>query len=199
VTDRTWLLSGLLLGVGVGIVGLASLTVGPRLEPGDRVLLIGDSLAVGLKPHLAKLSQEYGTHLLAKPSSGTNMVQWLSGPDGAWLKQALATFKPTHVLVSLGTNDAYANFTPEQIQANIRKLVHQIRDAGAKVVWLGPPTLPERYNGRAPNVATLQIIDREAPMIFQVRNYEVPRSDGLHPTVRGYAGWAGLIWQFLLR
>lgn len=167
-----------------------------KVQPGDRLLLIGDSLGVGLKPHLAKLSQEFGTHLLAKPRGGTVIPQWLRGPDGDWLKKALADFKPTHVLVSLGTNDAYSNFIPEQVRLNLQALVRLIQDSGAKVVWIGPPRLPERYGTRSPNVGTLRVVDT-APNYFDSRPYDIPRSDGLHATVKGYAGWAGAFWNWL--
>ena len=74
----------------------------PRLTVSSRVLLIGDSLAVGLRSPLSSLASADAIAFRGTGIGGTHIGSWTGGT----LSRALA-FNPTLVLVSLGTNDAY--------------------------------------------------------------------------------------------
>ena len=52
-SSKQWLYAGLAIAAGIGMVRLMS---GPRLRKGLKVLLIGDSLAVGMTPFFAALA-----------------------------------------------------------------------------------------------------------------------------------------------
>lgn len=192
-TSRHWLYAGLALATGYGMVRLVE---GPQLKFGvSRVLAIGDSLAVGLSPYLAQLSSPRRVAFDSLAVVGTRIDQWSSNPV---LQQKLADFQPTLVLVSLGTNDAYmlgGASVAEQQRLKLRDLVAMIKAAGADYVWIGPPTLPA---AKSPEV--LGMIRSEVPSsrYYHSERLNLPRGpDGLHPTIKGYAGWAGALWTHL--
>lgn len=73
------------------------------------------------------------------------------------------------------------------------------------IVWLSPPTLPPAAVS-LPSV--MRLIESEhqiaLPKIkprvsfFPTQSLDLPRGpDGIHPTPRGYAAWAGAIWRWL--
>lgn len=190
--DRTWLYAGLIVAAGISISSI--LKAGPRVKKGDRVLLFGDSLAVGLSPPLADLTKSGGVGFKGIGKVGSTVRDW-SGQTklAADLRAALAE-RPTVVLCSLGTNDEA--LSPEAARAEvplIDTLIALVRDSGAELGWIGPPRL-QKTNGFS------AIIQAKVPQnrYFHSETYEIPRSsDGLHPTVLGYAGWAGVIWRWI--
>lgn len=115
--------------------------------PRERVLLIGDSLSVGVAPLLEASLRERGVgDFSAIGRGGTNIKQWAQDVgDGARLNEALATFRPTLVLISLGTNDeatrklpGYENFDVARQRApHIEQLRNKL--SGVRSAWLGPP------------------------------------------------------------
>lgn len=201
--SRAWIYVG--LGAAVTAVGLVELLSGPTLRPGDRVLLIGDSLAVGLAVPLGALAKERKIPFQGIGVVGTRIDQWASS---AALEQALRTFQPTVVLISLGTNDAYmqgldvavrqAPFTDE--------LLTKIEAAGPRaIVWISPPTLPAKA-GELAHVRELISAQhaitfprvRPRVSIFPSERLVLARApDQIHPVASGYAAWAGAIWQWL--
>lgn len=191
--DRRWLLGGILLAGGYGFV--RAMTYRPRLDEGSRILLIGDSFAQGLLKHLQGLATTAGLPYVGSGIPGTTVNQWVSS---AWLEKKLADFKPTHVLVSLGTNDAFSNKPISEVSAAAKSLTRKLQDAGAHVIWIGPPSLPSTYGARALNSSLLMPLREAAPAYFDTTEYSVPRGpDNLHPSAAGYAGWAGALWNWL--
>lgn len=191
--ERRWLYAGLAVVAGVGLVRLIGR--GPKIGDGTRLLVIGDSLAVGLGPALQAMAKEQKIPFDAVAEVGTRIDQWATRPD---LDQHLAAFKPTLVLVSLGTNDEYMQgdwVVGRQHDAAVA-LLNKITKAGADYVWIGPPTLPKaKSNG---------IVTMLKKMIPSTHYFPtdtaltLPRGpDNIHPTVSAYAGWAGAIWQWL--
>lgn len=202
---KQWIYAGLLLVAGVGVARLMS---APRIRKGMRVLLIGDSLAVGMSPHFAALAKEAGADFKALAKSGTTLNAWSSSAElGALLK----SYQPDLVLVSLGTNDSAipGADAPAKQRVQLDKLLDLLttwpraKDYGLgpeHVVWIGPPTLP-----LPGSKAMTQMIQDSAGSglsprfhYFHSERLQIPRGpDGIHPTARGYAGWAGAIWHWL--
>lgn len=204
-SSKEWLYAGLVLMAGLGA---ARLLGGPRLRKGMRVLLIGDSLAVGMAPHFAALAKEAGVDFKAMATVGTRIDQWASNAD---LKKILESFQPELVLVSLGTNDEYmqgADVVQKQ-QAQLEKLLalltqwprsHDYGLGPDHIVWIGPPTLPKPPSPGIPKMIQDAAGSVLAPRFyyFHSEKLSMPRGpDGIHPNVRGYAGWAGAVWHWL--
>lgn len=203
--DRAWLLFGLAVGAGIGIASLLS-RPRPKLGVASRVLLIGDSMAQGLTPHLAALAKDRAVPFMGRSEVGTRIDQW----TGARLDAALAAFgaSPTLVLVALGTNDFYAKETHETLAAHVTALAGKLSEIprsdeyglGPDVLWIGPPLL--------------QILDAPYDVIEQalregytgtgVAGYFASQvldlrmgPDRIHPTSAGFASWAAAIWNRL--
>lgn len=193
LVDRRWILGGLLFAGGVGVVRV--LTHRPKLDENSRILVIGDSLAKGLTPHLGALADDEGLPLFGMAISGTVTVQWVNSEK---LKAQLASFKPSHVFVSLGTNDAYTQFNPEDVADDAEELVEIIQAAGAHPIWIGMPPLPRFHGGNEINPEVLMSVKDAVPFYFDSSELDIPREpDGLHPTAAGYAGWAGAFWNWI--
>lgn len=192
--ERRWLYAGLAVVAGVGLTTL--IRRGPKIVPGKtRLLLIGDSLAVGLGPPMQAIARDQKIPFDAVAEVGTRIDQWATRPD---LDQHLAAFHPTLVLVSLGTNDEYmqgAGVVSRQAQ-KLQALLAKLHAAGADVVWIGPPTLPKpQSNGIVPMLKATIPASHYFPSDTALT---LPRGpDQIHPTVAGYAGWAGALWQWL--
>jgi lysophospholipase L1-like esterase len=199
--DKRWLYAGLLLMAGVGVIKLST---GPRLRPGLRVLLIGDSLAVGMAPHFQALAKEGKVQFESLALSGSRIDQWA---QSAKLQEKLKAFRPELVLISLGTNDEYMQGADivarqraylEQLLAKFQQYTLDGDGAPEWVVWIGPPSLPKVSNG-----IVAMIRDGAGGLLPRYYYYpsdrlEIPRGpDKIHPTARGYAGWAGAIWHWL--
>jgi lysophospholipase L1-like esterase len=187
--DKRWLLGGLLIAGGIGLVAVASRR--PKITERSRVLLFGDSLAVGLNPQLKQLAEEAGVEAYAgKGIVGSRIDQW---DDSSWLDETLASFQPNLILVSLGTNDeaTFAGAVARQ-EPHLDALLEKLRATGADIVWIGPPALPFERQGVS------DMIRQKNPLYFESEQLDIPRSpDHLHPNAAGYAGWAGAIWQWL--
>lgn len=215
LTNRAWIYVGLGAAT-LTAVGLVELLGSPTLRPGDRLMLVGDSLAVGLTAPLGALCQDNGIPFQAIAIVGTRIDQWAQSQP---LTDALAAFQPTIVLISLGTNDAYMQPSPgqdigarqapymDQLLSKIEQYVHTT-DYGLgprAIVWISPPTLPPAAVS-LPSVMNLIESEHQIafPKIkprvafFPTQSLDLPRGpDGIHPVARGYALWAGKIWQWL--
>lgn len=183
-----------------GGVAAASVLFGgpPKIKPGMRIFLLGDSLAVGLTRPLATIAAEQKVGFEAMAKEGTRMDQWATNPA---LFEAIQRFKPNLILVSLGTNDEYMKLDAHERQApHIRTLLDKLR-AAAPVVWIGPPQLPSTGNyAWSKSNGALQLIHENIPPSHYFPSHEliIPRApDQLHPNVKGAAGWAGEIWKFI--
>jgi lysophospholipase L1-like esterase len=191
--DKRWLLGGILIGTGIGLVALAKRR--PKISEGARVLLFGDSLAMGLNPQLKQLAEEAGVAAYTgKGVVGSRIDQWSQDRwlDG-WLDATLDSFQPTIILVSLGTNDeaTYPGAVGRE-EGDFHALLGKLRATGAEIVWIGPPELP------FPRQGISDMIRENVPYYFESEQLDIPRApDHLHPNAVGYAGWAGAIWRWL--
>lgn len=215
LTNRAWIYVGIAAST-LTAVGLVELLGAPTLRAGDRLLLVGDSLAVGLTVPLGALCRDNGIAFQAVATVGTRIDQWASSPA---LVEALDTFQPTIVLVSLGTNDAYMRPQPgqdigarqapylETLLSKIESYPH-LSDSGSgprAIVWLSPPTLPKAAVSLPSVMALIEsehqiALPRIKPRIafFPTQSLTLQRGpDGIHPVASGYAAWAGALWQWL--
>jgi len=164
-----------------------------------RILLVGDSLAVGLSNPLSEIAQSHGTEVKADGRTGTTAHDWVRG---GWLAQDVASFNPDLILISLGTNDAAGDLSA--FGPNVTTLIDQATSKGGKLAWIGPPYFaPTLPNFPAGNVERMRqtLLDTLSPRGINLfrsdaggaeRDY-ARAADKLHMTPAGYADWAKAI------
>lgn len=201
---KSWLYTGLALVAGVGLVSIlaapgtahaSAAQTGASSQKSDaapkRMLLLGDSLAVGLGPPLKKLAASKGIGVAHDGKVGTTSAAWAHGQS---LAADLARDNFDTVLVSLGTNDMAGSWTAEQVASYMGAIVDAVQKRGARVVWVAPPRMPTlREEAVRKAIASLGVA------VFPSDALEIPRGgDKIHPTAIGYAGWAGAILSWLV-
>jgi lysophospholipase L1-like esterase len=161
-----------------------------RVTPADAsadVLVLGDSLAVGLRPSLPGLLGD--TRIAWDARTGRTTPQGLTA-----LRGALRIVHPKTVIVSLGTNDG-----PDgpRFASRIAKVLHDVGPS-ACVVWSdiyrparkGPyAALNATLASEAKQVKRLHLV----PWLAAVTAQKVTLPDGLHPDPAGFQYRARLI------
>ncbi|HYF28305.1 MAG TPA: SGNH/GDSL hydrolase family protein [Baekduia sp.] len=146
----------------------------------DHVLVVGDSLAVGMRPSLGAL-------LDGRPSSWS-VRSGITTPQGMRrLRSRLARVAPSVVVVSLGTNDGP---DPARFRSRVRRALAAIPRT-ACVVW--PDIFRPARKGRyaALNAVLRQEARRDRRLtvvgwLQAVRTGRVALPDGLHPDAAGF-------------
>lgn len=164
----------------------------PTVSPGATVMLIGDSLAVGMEPQFISLARKGGYVPVSHVVSGTSIFQWMK-----WVKSDLERNRPDLVVVSLGTNDAIIYDRAKKYENLYEEFVKIVEDSGAVLVWLGPPDISSK---RIPHIADERaLIKKYATHYFESEMIEKPRGgDGIHSTRMGYNGWMGAAWDWMI-
>ena len=190
--------------------------------PSERVLVLGDSLFVGAEPPLKRAMQALGVAAFSGISvGGTNIMQWSDNryAEGRAMEAALRDFRPTLVLVGLGTNDEMTrgykdwrgrDWAPDKLAKNqvgpnfsvakqrasdIARLARKL--SGVKSVWVGPPASPER---KWPMERALRdsLASTWSGRYFNTEAVAPPKApDGIHFTGSGYQKWADSIMAYL--
>ena len=170
-----------------------------------RVLLIGDSLAVGMSDPFKNLATNSIHHFSSKgcnagstPLSGctsivgASVVQWARD---SWILPVLQKHQPQVVLISLGTNDfRYPAASKQKIQEQIRILVEKIRSFGAEPIWIDPVSMPF-----ADTAGVRDSWKSTGIRYFDSSSLSYDRApDGVHLKPLGYQDWASKIWSWLL-
>jgi lysophospholipase L1-like esterase len=187
------LLGGILTLAGVGILYSikhppeGAIGCVPSVHAGDRVLLVGDSLSVGLKTPMQALATKTGASFASFTESGTTMRRWI---NDAQVSATLQNYLPTLVLVCLGTNDSAGNTPNETLAGQVTQMRDWLTSTGAKIVWILPPKLP--FPDRVGPAVTAAGIAS-----FPSSTLPIPQPDGIHTSGRGYAGWAEHVWAYL--
>lgn len=201
--NRAWVLGGLAaMAAGAGVIYFLK-DKRPRIDEDSRVLLIGDSLALGLEYPLRSLAGDAEVPFRTEAIGGSNLRHWnnrnamlayatsIGEAPPALLEQTLLEFHPTLILVSLGTNDEFLGEAGVAAEADDLDQLLEFLESYAEVAWIGVPHL----GGTAGAVA---MIRETGVPYYPTEKLEIPRAgDNLHPTVAGYAGWAGSLWDWL--
>ena len=185
-------------GVALAGLGVVLASRGGFVRRG-RVLLIGDSLAVGLTKPLQRL----GLNLEAHAVVGTTLEYWLTTGQQT-LRSALKSH-PGLVLVSLGTAESYQTRKDfDVLSEHAHQLLTQLQGNGAAVAWIGPPPLPEQYAGAPKDQVSLDVIANAVEATtgaewIDSSTLTLPRvADGLHLTDPGYVTWAEILVRELV-
>ena len=181
----------------------------------ERVLLFGDSLSVGLGPHLERLFRDKEVMAFKNIGVGGTMINHWTWPGSfAYardLERELEEFRPTIVLVCLGTNDeafrgtvdhrgrpmkkpygptfSVARLREESLAEISKKLTHIPRH-----VWLIPP-VTTRWR---PDITFRRNIKSWGGGYLETEPFHLPKqSDRLHISDRGNKIWADKIIKYL--
>jgi len=166
----------------------------------QRVAMIGDSQAFLLQRHLQPLVLQQGHEWLAIPVPGSSVIMWAEPLAARWdiRKQwaRLERWRPTTVLVVLGSNDAYMGCrTIANERPYFEVLRRRLNRIGGHTVWVGPPGLERRPQGldcfyrQVPSPSYRLLDGRQLQLTFW--------DDRLHPDAQGQARWAGWIFNLL--
>lgn len=172
--------------------GAAKLAAAARASLPRRVVLVGDSLAVGLGRPLGTELKAAGAELkvCARVAANAGQFTEAGGFGTLGLAALLRDFKPELVFVSLGTNDtAPGSSVRDKLPARFALLRQRIEAAGARVVFLGPPPLPWSREPIYQAAAAARLI--VAPGVEQA-------PDHIHPTPAGNLAWAKFIRKELI-
>lgn len=189
---------------------------------GERILIFGDSLShpgadtgptvIDVKPVSSAISSAPGAVLAARLLAGIDTGgqraetvrinarvgrsarSFLLNEGGASLLAADRTFKPTKVIVMLGTNDidrGTGTAALEQTKAAMRQIRDAYRAMGAEVVAIGPPSfLSSRYTKDTPAMlaAMRDVFGADRTLDARPLTVGAGRSgDGVHFTASGAA------------
>ena len=175
---RSWIYSGI---AHPPSVVLAQAKKRRRLPAGSRLLLAGDGYAWGLAPFLGLLARD--AHVIYSTYLNQGSIE--SWDQEKLLATAVAPGFDM-VLLSLDLDPS-----KPQERASLTKLVRDGRPAGVTLVWLRPPR-------KAESVAHLRAaLDAMKVPSFHSEALVLPRGLDGEPSARGYAGWAGALWQWI--
>ena len=162
------------------------------VTPGATVMLVGDSLAVGMEPKFISLARKGGYVPVSHTVNGTSIFQWMK-----WIKSDLEKNRPELVVVSLGTNDAIIYDRVRQHTGLYGEFVKIVEESGAVLVWLGPPDISPK---RIPHITDERVLIRKyAPHYFESEAIEKPLGgDGIHSSPTGYNRWMGAAWDWMI-
>jgi lysophospholipase L1-like esterase len=174
----------------------------------QKIILIGDSLAVGLAKYGLGDRAAVGQYpFAAHAAGGTRAADWAPRIAGILAKEGLdnnpgIVRENALVLVSLGTNDSgpdwQGNRQPAVGQAmqDINKVVRG--EYKADLIWIGMPTLPY---AKLPNQDRIRSLTMQLqPDFIDSSKMTIEKSsDQIHPTPKGYDDWSAQIWTDLQR
>jgi lysophospholipase L1-like esterase len=186
---RGVLLAALLL---IAIAAGATAVRSPAQAPSP-ILVVGDSLAVGLEPHLGAMLEP--SALVWDARSGRTTPQGL-----VRLRARLREVAPRTVVISLGTNDGP---DPRRFAGRIQRALQAI-PATDCVVWLDINRPPRKGRYEALNRVLYEAAERDPRLVVvhwdrAVRRGNVALPDGLHPDPAGFRYRSRLIAGAIVR
>lgn len=168
-----------------GAFALFGLTAAGKRRPA-RVLLVGDSLGVGLASPLRAELKKKGTECSSSVRGSTIARYWLGR-----VPELLRQHRPTVVLFSLGANDC--RLEESRACADFRRLSGDLAalaaHAGARPVFLVPGWLAWAETIRERLTVDAEALEAARPVELQ--------PDHIHPTAAGYRTWAAEIAENL--
>lgn len=172
-----WVYGG--LSVPSGVV-LARPAVTSSLKPGDAIQLVGNEHALGISRFLGKLALGKKVSLRLEWQRATPFEHWFRTEK----LEKLLTHKPAALILLFDTKIT----SPETLAQKLRELV--ILAGPVPVRWILP--LDDEVEG-------LLRLALPAAHIDALRSYLLPihRSQTGTPSARGYAGWAGALWNWI--
>jgi lysophospholipase L1-like esterase len=156
---------------------------------GKSVLLVGDSMAEGIGPHLQKRVEAAGGRFINGQERSSTIVWWQGSGK---LRELLLKHQPDIVFIALGSNEIFI----EQPELRVPLIKAMVGELGTRpAFWIGPPSWK-------PDKGLVNVIDEnfQTGHFYNSNALKVPRApDGKHPTAQGYHYWTDLIWNWYAR
>ena len=158
-----------------------------KVHRNQTILFIGDSMVEGLSRRLGDYAGENGHKLYT--------VIWYSSSTERWgttrtLEHFIAEYKPTYILICLGSNELFVNDLANRAQY-VREIVKKL--GSIPFVWISPSD----WNG---DTGINDVIQENvgAGHFFDSRNLKLKRGrDHYHPTWAAAAYWMDTAARFI--
>ena len=155
---------------------------------GSAIIAFGDSLTSGYgagegQDYPSQLSTLIGVPVVNAGISGDTTESAMPR-----IEQDVVERSPRIVIVGLGGNDFLGGVALATTEANLRRIVRQIQEAGAMVVLLGFrfPSLGADYEGMYRRVAKDEHCLLVTGVLKGIINNPALKSDQIHPNAAGY-------------
>jgi lysophospholipase L1-like esterase len=163
-----------------------SLTSGQAYGSKPDILLIGDSLAVGLTKAFERESGLQHFSFNSYSIGGTNTRQWA---NNSWIDKATEKSVPEWAFVVLGTNDAAAPSWKKDFPENAARVVDRLNEKYISVAWITPPKIRINTDFIADGASKAH---PEILLDFRSFEFEMMK-DHIHLTSNGYIRWCNSI------
>lgn len=167
----------------------------------DKVLLMGDSHVENLDYVISRLAKKDNIVFESVYVSGSSIQQWANPKTKGWditdKWNQINQFKPTIILISLGSNDSYSGPNVITIdQPHLITLLLCLKKIQARdIIWIGPPKLARAKTGLK---AFYQLIENNKIDYYDSRTIDIQMEpDQLHTTGKGRKVWGNWIWNKL--
>lgn len=178
-SKRDWAYAGLSHPEGVAV---ARTQKGKRLVPGSKVVLIGDEHALGLGQFLGKLAVDRKVNLRFEWERGQPFENWMNADR----VDAVLKHRPTTLLMAFGSKLK----APSDIQPRLEELGKCSKPL--RILWVLPFEKSDSSTALSLALAAANIPQ------FHSEDIDIHRSQTGALSVRGYAGWAGAVWGWML-
>jgi lysophospholipase L1-like esterase len=154
----------------------------------QKILILGDSMIDGLLPRLGDYAVENGHTVRAVIWYGSRTIDW---GRGTRLMEMLTAYRPTFVIVALGSSELYSRDV-EKRAAAVERMLDAIKPR--KLVWIGPPnwTTDTGINALLAREVGPDRYFRSADLTFE------RKKDGIHPTLASSERWLDAVARWIV-
>jgi lysophospholipase L1-like esterase len=142
-----------------------------------------------MRQHARACDNAFYTHGVV----GSHVTEWV---QPSWLAAEIERAAPTVVMVSMGGND-FGRHDADRVAAGVERFVAQVRQSGARLLWISPPTMPfaDRIGVRG---MWRQAIGERNVDWFPTEDLIIERvADRVHPTIAEYGVLSATLWRWL--
>ena len=194
------------------VTALVALPVAARLiKPATQTIVVfGDSLSAGYglqanESWVSLLQARLNQQKLAYNVINASISGETTSGGLARFSEALATHKPSIVILELGANDGLRGLPINEMRSNLNKIILQAKAAKAKVLLIGmkiPPNYGQKYSrdfSASYAVLAKQHKIKHVPFLLDgvAGNPSLIQDDGLHPIAAAQPKLLDNVWAQL--
>ena len=154
----------------------------------QRILMVGESMIEGLMFPFRKYGKYNGHTITAKIWYGSRLLDWGAKDT---LKKLIAIYKPTFIIVSIGSNELFIRNIDER-EPFVKNIVAQL--GNSKFIWVGPPN-PKKDNGI--NDLIMRNVGKDRFFVSKYMHF-LRKRDGVHPKAEQCYKWADSISDWIM-